>query len=198
MTAFDSGNFSPRDSSASEARFDLAAAAARTEMRNRPRSLVLLAGLVLVVCAAVAAWAVAQERSAQSKLTQNRAWSVNLVNKAAELKKLRAEFDAKGSSGGFVPNTMIRSTINSYARQAGMKAEPQAPRVTAEAPIGEVQRTIIDYSKVKDESIGAILAWVELSLRSVPGLEVEGIKIMPEAHEWSADIKFYRWERLDR
>jgi hypothetical protein len=48
---------------------------------------------------------------------------------------------------------------------------------------------------LRDESLAAMLRWVEIVKQDVPDLEVSAVSIVPEANEWRMTVTYVRFER---
>ena len=54
--------------------------------------------------------------------------------------------------------------------------------------------TKFDY-EVRDESLAALMDWMNRAVAAVEGLEVYSVSIKPEAQAWNLRVTFSRWER---
>jgi len=78
-----------------------------------------------------------------------------------------------------------------------MKDQVQLPlkRRGPATPAGS-QQVFLDYN-VADESLPAMLSWIERSMADVPGLELFKIVMSPEQHKWRMKVTFSRWEKME-
>ncbi|MDI1289384.1 MAG: hypothetical protein PSX37_05460 [bacterium] len=172
--------------------------ALRFERRSRPRHLVALAGLLVLVAGGVA-WSSSRSLAAANKtLAYQQKVAAEVTEAAGKLNQLRAANAADGSrENEAVPQ--LRSRIAQAAADAGLKNPnvlPSAERPEIRRPgLNSIQRKF-SYD-VRDESLGALLKWMELATRDVPDLEVYSIKLQPEAQQWHLVVTFSRWERAD-
>jgi hypothetical protein len=179
-----------------EAAMTLAASAARAQRRNRPAWLVLLGVIVLLSGAAFAwsGWSAHGEQRARARRAKAEADRV-----LAAAAKLKAMDDAEASGDG--PRVVETGNVLSRIEAAGSRVGLSKPvgvgtrNVTARREL-KLNQVRISYN-VKDESLGALLAWAEEAVRDVPGLEVYSLNVRPEASEWSVNIVFSRWERME-
>ncbi|MBU6413503.1 MAG: hypothetical protein KGS45_08515 [Planctomycetes bacterium] len=183
----------PREQAREQARQDVAVAAARQARRNTPTHLIILALLLLgiaLVCTLVAG---ASRSSAQLRLDAQKRQSTRVAELVARLNQL-SEAERSGIQRWGQPAERVQSKIQQAAVQAGIKAAIPPVNPTRSSPIGDAQRIQFKYD-IRDESLPALLKWVEIATRDVPGLEVYAVRIRPEANQWDLNVTFSRWER---
>jgi len=56
----------------------------------------------------------------------------------------------------------------------------------------------IRYTALKHEDLSVLMTWISSALADVPGLEVASVMLRPEAEKWSMDVRFTRWEKVER
>jgi len=174
----------------------LAAAAARAQRRNRPAWLVLL-GVAVLLAGAIFAWSSWAEHGEQRARARRAKAEADRVLAAAA--RLKAMNDAE--AGGEGPRVVETGNVLSRIEAAGSRVGLSKPvgvgtrNVTARREL-KLNQVRISYN-VRDESLGAVLAWAEEAVRDVPGLEVFNLTVRPEAAEWSVNIVFSRWERME-
>lgn len=181
-------------------RSELAATGDRTQRANRPRMLVLLA---LAVLAGSLLYALSQWRSkgdAENKLVRARNFANDALDAAGRLQSLKARAaQNQAQSAGADVLTQLRSKVQDAAEAAGVKqARSLLPRSTrANRPQNSKSvQNLYDY-EARDESLPALLSWVDRTTAEVSGLEVTNISISPEATQWFIKVTFARWERVE-
>ena len=100
-----------------------------------------------------------------------------------------------GREGGNlgVPIEGIRSRIMAAGTEAGLKNAVQLPRnEKSRGGTDAVQQRLV-YD-VRDESLDAIVRWIDIALRGTTGLEVYALSVRPEANQWNCKVTFSRWE----
>jgi hypothetical protein len=177
-----------------DAKFELAMAAAGRERINRPRALLVLAVVVMLVALVAAAWGLASRRSARASLTRALADQAAVETMAADWKKLLDEERDAGSEmmGKRMPDLLTQ--IEARATRAGLKDKPSPPRQNPQTRAG-VTVTEYYYTNVKDPSLKALLEWLRLTTAEIGGLEVYSLNLRPDPNNWNMTVTFRRWER---
>jgi len=185
---------------AEDARFALAAEGARAERRNRPRHLVLMAGLLLSIAIAflMTSWsaaAAARERAASARSTAEDA-----LLTAARLQRVMQADAGGGGPRASEPASLVLSSVELAGTKAGLRnpVPPPPPPATSRRQGLGTEQLRWTYA-VNDESLPALLAWVEQAAADVPGLEVHALTLTPEPqnNRWGLKVTFARWERLE-
>jgi hypothetical protein len=178
-------------------RQDLTSAAASSQRRNTPLFLVLLSLLGLVLCAGWA-WhcrSLAKDAARDADLAKLKAKEITLA--AA---KLRGLMEAEAAGNGVrasQPMSQLLSVIEAAGARAGLKKQlPVGSRVPQPRNAEGWQQVKLTYA-VRDESLAAVMKWIDLAQEEVEGLAVSAIKIRPEANEWSVNVTFSRWEKAE-
>ncbi|MCC6677959.1 MAG: hypothetical protein IT436_12515 [Phycisphaerales bacterium] len=180
-----------------ESRLSAAAAAARAERRNRPRHLLLLSLALLVISAALLGWALLSRARAAAAFKAEQDRAQQIVTKTDQLRLLQAEADSVGAApreGESIHNRLSR--FQELGAQAGLKNPPSVPQSkTADrtAVGGFVQRRLTYV--VRDESLDNLLAWMRSAIEDIHGLEIQSVRVIPEANQWSLNVTFSRSER---
>lgn len=181
-----------------EARFSTAAAAARAERRNRPRHLLLLAVALLVFCTGLLAWSGIARARAASAFAEARDRAQQIVTKVDELRFLQAEADSAGAAateGESIHNRLSRfQELGEQARLKNPPSVPQAKTADRTSSGGYTQRRLTYV--VRDESLDNLLAWMRLAIEDIHGLEIQSVRLIPEANLWSLNVVFSRAERV--
>lgn len=182
-----------REQAREQARQEVAVAAARQARHNTPTHLVILA-LILLGVALVCTLVAARSRSAaQDRLDAQKRQAGRVAELVARLNQL-AEVERSGVQRWGQPAERVQSKIQQAAAMAGLKSAIPPVNPTKSSPINDAQRIQFKYD-IRDESLPALLKWVELATRDVPGLEVYAVRIRPEANQWDLNVTFSRWER---
>jgi hypothetical protein len=176
-----------------ELKSELGMVARRSEGQNRPVRLVYITGAVLVASVIFLAIGISKRFAADASLERSRTRAVELLSLADRLEKLKAAAqDREGGSLG-VPIEGIRSRIRAAGAEAGLKSPLPLPKDdNAKGTSEAVQRRLI--YEVRDESLDAVVRWMEIALRGTSGLEVYALTVRPEANQWYCKVTFSRWE----
>ncbi|HLP86177.1 MAG TPA: hypothetical protein VK157_17625 [Phycisphaerales bacterium] len=177
---------------ADDAAAALSLAAARTQRRNQPQYLVLLGVLALVgvgVWTAVK-WAGAMEARDTAEAARGQA------QKAMEaVAKLQAYAAAAQAGPATVAPANIRSTIESAGQRAGLKKPVGVGSQSTQRTSDEKWNQVRYAYTLRDESLAALLNWVEIVKQDIADIEVSAVSIVPEANEWRLTVTFVRFER---
>lgn len=175
-------------------RHELAAGASRAERQNRPRYLIAMALLLLAVAAIYLVSSVAAWRSASKEYTAQRRNAEHAVERSARFRDL--EEQARRARPVAVSSGQdARELIVNAGPKAGLKNSVPVPRKVGDraGPGGVAVQKYISNG-VQDESLEALVRWMETAGRDVPGLEVYTLKVKPVANAWSVDVTFAKRE----
>lgn len=175
-------------------RDDLASMAEASGRRNRPTWMIVGGGLLLLV---MLVWLVLSVRAVGANESRaNRAANQleSIQTLAAELQTLEQIAAARGPNefGAVIPDLLSR--VEALAEPSGMSARPPVPQRTNDAVPGG-RRVRLRYS-VNDQSLSAMLAWVDRASQEVPGLYPYSINITPAGQRWTMTVVFARFERI--
>jgi hypothetical protein len=182
-----------REQGREQARQEVAVAAARQARRNTPTHLIVIAVVLMgiaLICTLVAA---GSRAAALSRLDTQKRQAARVAELVARLNQL-TDAERAGIQRWGQPAERVQSKIQQAATQAGLKAAIPPVNPTKSSPVGDAQRIQFKYD-IRDESLPALLKWVEIATRDVPGLEVYSVRIRPEANQWDLNVTFSRWER---
>ncbi len=173
----------------------LADEAAAHERAARPRHLVLLAALLLACALAglSVSWKRFSNASEKARNEERTAAETALLTK--RLKDLTAAIEAAGPRMGEQPTQML-SMISDAASASGLTNPLPLPAKRTERGRGGAQQALLTYD-VKDQSLPAILGWIDQATKSVSGLEVQKLLVKPEPQQWSVSVTLARWERTE-
>lgn len=175
-------------------RYDGALAATGAERRNRPRHLVVLGVLALVVALLALGWAWTSRASAREALGSRRRELAQIRSLGAELTALRAQRTFRSDEEDlFRTPTDMLSRLKDLAAEAGLESSPPVP-VEREVNLQAGSRREWPYS-VTDASLDALLGWVRLAGERIPGTFAQTIELRPAGSRWRLDVTFARYER---
>jgi|GEM_PF-1247082 len=157
-----------------DARAELIAEAQRHERRNRPRHLVLLAGIVAVAAAGYLIWATLELRERASALATARAEVQTLTNLGGQLRAVLAEMDSPEMRARLDPTVSVFSELNQRATDAGLIAGANL-RIEESATIDPIKDTDLVRKKwnitLQAQPADAIFRWLA-KVSEINGLEV--------------------------
>lgn len=182
-----------------DGRIELAMAAARTERRNRPRGLVVLAAVVLAASIVFLLWVLASRAAAATSLSRANA-SLAVIDGVT--KQLDA-MERQRASPRFNPENDMVGLLQRFAGSLGLPRTEVSSKdpTTAAAVKGFVKRTYSTTINEADPEL--LLSWVAQSSDGAkfPGLEIDSMRLTPGRTSetgrvvWNLDITFRRWER---
>lgn len=172
---------------------ELGSVALRQEAQNRPVKLVVVAGVVFVASVIFLAIGISKRFAADARLEKARAQSVEILTLADRLDKLKSAAQKRDGGSLGVPIEGIRSRIMSAGSQAGLKSPVQLPRQEKTRGSTDAVQQRLTF-EVRDESLDAVVRWIEAALEGTSGLEVYALSIRPEANQWNCKVTFSRWE----
>jgi hypothetical protein len=185
----------PRRGLSDDARFELAMNAAGHARRNRPATLLIGAGAVLALSAVAAALGWSARLSARRAYVREQTERAQVDRLSAEWVRLDEATKQNAGAEATRPLTNLVSTVESCARNAGLKQIPQPPRTNNNPRGPGVVQIDYVYNDVRDASLPALLEWIRQSTVQVPGLEVTDLSLHPQATEWSVNVTFRRVEK---
>lgn len=177
-------------------RYSLATRAEAGTRANRPTHLVALGAIVLLLTLTVAAFAWRSDARAARQLRNASFELDNIRLRADRLAELRAVQAAAPTDDRYRPIPDILSRMSTIAREAGIEGTLSVP-TTATTPFQESRRITYRYLGLRMNSLEPLANWVNQAGQQIPGLHVVGVKIVPQANAWQADIIFARFERLE-
>lgn len=183
---------SPGEAALEEAKFEMAAAAARTERQNRPSHLKAIAWALVIVATGALGLSTAKWFGADAELKKQEQTATRMLRYAARIKQLE-EAAKSGTAKVTRTNVEIRAGMQRAAEEAGL-GTPSLPTEAPKERRYQAVKSRWTYNNVKTDSPENILKWCDLAVKRVPLLEVYSISIRPEATQWSASVVFQRWE----
>jgi len=185
----------PNARTADDARFQMTMAAAGAERRNRPRWLpaLALAALLLALIAMLAS--IGRRASAAAELRAAREHRARIGALVAELEQLQeTPTDPMAAQEGADIHDLL-SKIENYATEAGLKEKPRIPNTREEDKSDEGEYRVYTYADVRDNSIEALLKWIQMVDERVPGMQISTLILKPDGQGWKANVSFRRWVR---
>ncbi len=177
------------DAMSPDERYEQAALAQLGERRNRPRHFVVLGALALVVALIVTLFAwVSQVRAARELARRE--------NDLTTLAMLTGEWlalSATDESGEDEDRRIVQSRVRELATRAGMTAVPPLAQPRLDT-YQNARRARYRYD-IRDESLEALMSWVDLMLGEFRGAWVHEIEIKPSGNAWQLQVVFARWEQ---
>lgn len=180
-------------SASAERRARLAMVAAQSARGNRPAALIVVTVAACAAAMVYLAWAAFTLRAADRALSRERMIAAETVQLAGELVTLRSRASSEGDAGG-QPITQIRSRIQALAGEAGVTGRVPVPTDRFDT-LGKSVRRRFEFTNVTDESLPALLEWVNRAVAEIPGLEVYSISVRPAPNNWVMNVSFSRWEK---
>lgn len=181
-------------------RLELALEAARSERRNRPVGVVVIAGLLFGVALIYVLLAFSALAGAKSRLDATQVKASEAVRVASRLAALKAAEASGSGPRAFEKNANLLTDISTQAREAGFKPEnidkviPKSTYVNRPSGTKGVLQRQYSY-EVRAEPLPVLLDWLNRCTAKINGLEVYSVSLTPEAQSWFLKVTFSRWER---
>lgn len=167
--------------------------AARTERANRPVSLIYLSSILLGIAVCMLVYFLLGRISASSALAAETEKAERIEKLVATLKEFDRINEERREELRPLPTMQTQIAEAAQAAQLKTKLAPAQPG-SAKGP-GDLTRRTWRYNDLHEESLEKVLDWIARSLRTIPGLELTGLTLKPEATTWRVDVVFGRWER---
>ena len=170
--------------------------AATAERHNRPRWMVVLAAVVLIIAAIYAFLGVKQRNAAIGTLESARFQQSTIRTQLAELESLSSPNQADAGIQAYAPLGQPVTLLEQAAKQAGMDAPP-LPKVRTEKVGDSMSRQIYTYSELRVPSAEDVIAWAAKAQATIPGMEVYRLDMRPATglSGWKVEIQFSRLEK---
>ncbi len=191
---------SSSSSAASDARLELAVAAAASERANKPRWIIVL-GVALLLVALIYAFITFNSRAAVlSKVKDERKATGRIVDLKIKLDEENEKLAQRGTS----PNPRMGQQIEQLASAMNVVLAGPVSDSTSAAmtQLGLQQHT---YSaRCINQDAGDVFKWLMAAMgaEQMPGLEITRLVFRPggptaaNTPGWNVDITFSRWEKL--
>jgi len=189
-------------SSLGDARFTLAAAAAQSERRARPRALPLAAALAFVVCAIWLSSQLAALGAAKSSLQRAERDANTVERLGSEIERLRAAAAANPDTQAFAP--VRASALAALAEQAGLGENIIPTDRTSE--VGGMTQRLITFN-FESKPLDQLMTFMQSITDRYPGTHVYSVELSigrganlrrantPDPTGWNLDVTFARLER---
>ncbi len=180
-------------------RFELAQRASMASRAAKPLMPLALGGLALVVGLIALLWT----SMARAEAVRNLGSQQRTLDRVVAIEQSFAAIETRknqGATGVHEPLPDILSRLERAATDVGM-AKPAFPQDRADDQQGVIDRRLT-YT-VRDEPLETTLAWIDLAMQRIPGLEVHDIKLVisPSGrggnteNSWIVTVTLARWER---
>lgn len=177
---------------AEAARTELGLAASTNERRNKPRLLIVLAGLALVGACVYTLVEYQARGEALSKLRDRRERTEQIARLGEEIDRLKK----KESARGLDPDARVAPKLEMLA--AGVNFKLSGPISDSEAArTGSMVQKKYSARAINQDP-AAMLNFLQATQGSeTPGLEIARLSIRPQGPEgsYNVDIDFTRWEK---
>lgn len=170
--------------------------AAAAERRNRPRWMVVLAVVVLIIAAIYAGLGVKDRAAAIRALRAAQAQQNTIRQQLDELASLSSPDQVDGGVQAYAPLGQPVTLLEQAAKRAGMEAPP-LPKVRTEKVGDSMSRQIYTYSELRVPSAEDVIAWAAKAQATIPGMEVYRLDMRPATglSGWKVEIQFSRLEK---
>lgn len=181
-----------------EDREELATAAINADRRNTPVGILLLGGGVLGLGLVLLIVSFFSLGGAKARWNEDTARVGRIQALAAEYDALTLAANDTTNISAHEPIPTIRTDLNRLATQAGVIV--QVPKTTYQNTLNAGTRVaLFGYDGVKDDSLADLLAWVQRTTDTIPGMRVNLIRLSLPANtntatQWQMDVSFARTE----
>ncbi|MEO1511527.1 MAG: hypothetical protein AAFU70_05595 [Planctomycetota bacterium] len=177
-----------------EARLGMFRRASEAERANRPRWMILIAGLIFAGALGYALLGWLDRRDAIDTLRSARASDSNLTLVLDDIEQLRQPMDS-GDIGPFPPLSTPQTLLQRLATQAGLDTlQPPTARVSE---VNErISRRLYQYGTVRHPTAEALLRWLDSVEQNITGMRVQNIDLKPNRarNGWELSVTFSRLE----
>lgn len=188
-----------------QARIELAMAASATERANRPRGLVIIAGLLLVAALIYSLMGLSARSATHSRVESARSQTREVLKVVGRIKALQNQ----QATRGLMPDPRVAKSIEELAAAAGVKADASGKplivpetEVTGMAVPGIAQKKYA--ARVSGQEPKALLQWLVgvQSSGDTRGVEIFQLTLQPDgagsmgaaSTGWTMIVEFVRWE----
>ncbi|MBL8876991.1 MAG: hypothetical protein JNM86_14440 [Phycisphaerae bacterium] len=167
--------------------------AGRTERANRPVSLIYLSGAILALALFMLAYFLFARFTASSRLGTESERAARIERLVARMKDYDRINEERREEMRPLPTMQTQIADAAVAAQLKTKLAPAQPGSGQRT--GDLVRRTWKYSDLHEESLEKVFDWISRSQRDIPGLELIGLTLRPEATTWRVEVVFGRWER---
>jgi hypothetical protein len=178
----------------SVSRSELAARASAQAQRNKPKgvlvlgALVLLVGIVYLLVGRSALAGAERARSSEVATAANVLW---------QRARLEAHLDAQaGGDNRFDRVTNFTTLADSAAQSVGLSPVPTLRNQSQADPPGQegIVERVYRYENVTSRNLEALIGWVAQVQSMVPGVEISRMELTPQRTQWRLSITFVKPE----
>jgi hypothetical protein len=178
-----------------DARFRIAMTAGTRERQNRPRALIVGALALLGLAAIVCLLGVVSRARAASGLREEDRRGRDADSRLAEVTALRAAQESAATPAGEPLGALeLADRLGKIAQAAGLKDTLQPPREVSETR-GRIVIKRYSYSSIRSPDLAPVIDWLSRATQEIPGLELIGLELTPDASGWVVVPTLRRWER---
>lgn len=173
---------------------ELAALAAVSERRNRPRLAIVVSCLLLLAAAVYALTGSGAIASAKAAAQRAANQAVRVQAQVDEVERALAETAGNDAASRFPPDARLRSKLAEIATAVGLPGpvEPEA-RVEQRGLDYPLQKQVVTVN-LTDAPLEATLQFISRATDEIPGLYVDTVQFRPVPQGWFSLIRFARWE----
>lgn len=153
----------------------------------------LLSVLALIAAFVYLATTLSDRASAIRAMKRQQREAEKIIATAEELAVFddRAASDPTSAFGAPIP--MMLSRLEESAKAAGLTQALSHRRGPGETKGGA---TMYRYPyEIRDPNLESVMLWLQECVEGIPGLEVQSLRIRPEAQSWYVSVTLTRWER---
>lgn len=187
-----------------DARAMLTAASVGAARANRPRWLVYLGAMLVVLALVYTLVQVFRRMSAETALKSQQGQYAAIMTEVNKLKAIEAEDEAMGGSVRATPDPRMLEKIKTAAREAGLSLsrEEEGDAFGPSSANKNLKRRRYVFAMVNQPAEG-VLAWMKTVTTSsqFPGVQINSLDMRPSEATadgkagWKVEITFTRWER---
>jgi len=182
---------------AAERQFRLRSLAASSERRNRPRTLLVAAGVALLAGAAYAGWAAQDAADARRALRNAERTLANVEALVEAIEAARTTTTQAQVTDRYRPDPQLLSKLTAVQREVGLLEEAtlrESPRRIGGGSGSEVAARVVNVN-MRNVALSDAMTFVNGALDRVEGLFVTRVALDPTASGWIIDVDLARWER---
>jgi len=170
--------------------------AGTTERRNSPRSLIVLAAVVLVIAGAYAGLGMTKRNASLKSLSSAQFTQQNVQSQLEELRQLRGP--QAGGDGPVIYDRMINPV--SLLEQIASTAEIDTPPYDSERSESEtdsVHRRVFRFRPFTVADAGEVIRWASMVEMDILGMRVHRLELEAtnDRRGWTVNISFSRLEK---
>lgn len=183
-----------------DVRDELVAAAASAQRANRPRYMVYIGALALVVAACFALWRLWERQQLSADLDRATALNRQIAQKVGELTAVQSIEDVLGGAKQLEADARMLGKLSQLAKDAGLTVNQEAESDDSRQTPRGISRKMYTFS-LANQPAEPVLAWLRKVGTEHPGVQVRRFELRPDQGTpegkpaWRVDVVFTRWER---